>query len=213
MISMKPLESQEVMPGIFAVKNSFVNLYLVKAGDKYIAFDAGADERATKAAMDNLGIDQNHVTAVFLTHTDSDHVAAVPLFSSVYMPESNRDFMGENEGRSRSKAFLDMELEYMTLADGETITVGGVQIQCIFTPGHTPGSACYIADGKYLFAGDNLNLKNGGAVLFTDVFNMDNETQKQSLRKLSTLGGIEAVFTMHSGYTADFTAAFADWSE
>ena len=214
-ISMNPLDSQELMTDIFAIKNSFVNLYLIKTGDKYIAFDAGADEKATKTALDNLGIDENNVAAVFLTHTDNDHTAAVSLFSSavIYMSESNRSFIGVNEGRTRSKTFLDIKREYEILTDDETITVDGVQIQCIFTPGHTPGSACYIVNGRYLFAGDNLNLDNGKAVLFTNVFNMDDETQKQSLHKLSTISGIEAIFTMHTGYTTDFMAAFADWSE
>ncbi|MCL2514003.1 MAG: hypothetical protein FWF08_08885 [Oscillospiraceae bacterium] len=56
-------------------------------------------------------------------------------------------------------------------------------------------------------------MKDGKAVLFNDIFNMDNETQKQSLCKLSKLEGIEAVFTMHAGYTLDFDAAFAGWRE
>ncbi|MCL2514074.1 MAG: MBL fold metallo-hydrolase [Oscillospiraceae bacterium] len=144
--TMKPLETREVLTDIYAVKNSFVNLYLVKTGDKYIAFDAGADEKATKAALDGLGIDANGVAAVFMTHTDGDHAAALPLFSSaeIYMAESNKTFIGENEGQSRSKVFINMGRDYKTMADGEKAFVGGAEIQCIFTPGHTDGSASYI---------------------------------------------------------------------
>ena len=213
--SMNALDTHEVAPDIFAVNNSFVNLYLVKSGDKYIAFDAGGDNKATKAAMENFGIDESDVIAVFLTHTDGDHVAAVPLFASaeIYMAESNRLFLDEKDGRNRSKVFLDMKRDYISLNDGETIIIADLEIQCVFTPGHTPGSACFIVDGKYLFAGDNLNLKDGKAVLFTDVFNMSNDIQTQSLRKLARLDGIEAVFTMHTGYTNDFQTAFADWAE
>lgn len=211
--AMRPLDSREVTPGVYAVRTSFVNLYLVKGGDRYIAFDAGTDEAATKAALRGLGIDERDVSAVFLTHTDYDHVAAVPLFSSaqVYMADSNRSFLGEKRGLTRSKAFAVMGRDYTALYDGETITVAGVRVQCVFTPGHTPGSACYLVDGKYLFTGDSLNLKDGKAVLFYGVFNMNNGKQRQSLRELSKLDGIEAVFTMHTGYTTDFKTAFAGW--
>ena len=203
------------MPGLFAVNNKFVNLYLFKSGDQYIVFDAGGDEKATLSALDGFGIDARDVAAVFLTHTDYDHVVAVPLFptAEIYMAESNGAFLSEKAGRDRSKAFLDMDKEYKTLNDSETTTVAGVEIKCIYTPGHTAGSACYLVNGNYLFTGDNLKLKDGKAVLFNDVFNMDNDTQKQSLRKLSELSGVEAMFTMHTGFTTDFKAAFVEWAE
>jgi glyoxylase-like metal-dependent hydrolase (beta-lactamase superfamily II) len=214
MLSMKPFDTQEVMTDVYAINNNFVNLYLFKSGDKYIAFDAGADNKTTKAALDNLGIDESDVAAVFLTHTDGDHVEAVTLFTSaeIYMSESNHAFISEKDGSSRSKVFIDMEREYKTLGDGETVTIADTEIQCVYTPGHTPGSACFIVNGKYLFTGDNLNLdKDGKAILFSSVFTMDSKQQKQDIRKLVQLEGIEAVFTAHTGYTDKFDAAFADW--
>lgn len=215
MFTMETLESRQVMTDVYAVKNSFVNIYLVKGGDKYIAFDAGTDAKSMKAALGGLGIEESDITAVFLTHTDADHVAAIPSFSAaeIYMSASNQAFISEKEGRSRSKAFVDMERDYTTIGDYETINIAGIAVQCIFTPGHTDGSACYIVNGKYLISGDNLRLKDGKAGLFYDVFNMDNEMQKQSLRKLSVLEGIEAIFTMHTGSSADFHAAFVGWRD
>ncbi|MCL1824113.1 MAG: MBL fold metallo-hydrolase [Oscillospiraceae bacterium] len=213
-ITMKPLETGEVFQDVYAVRNSFNNLYLLKSGEKYIAFDGGSDNKATKSALDDLGIDINDITAIFLTHTDHDHTAAVTLFTSaeIYMADSNRIFLEHAEGLNRSKAFLSGNgVKYQTLQDGETVTIGDTEIQCIFTPGHTPGSACYIADGNILFAGDNFNLKNNKAVLFNDIFNMDNYEQERSIRKLAKLENIEAVFTMHTGCATDFKAAFSDW--
>ena len=212
---MKPLATGEVITDVFTVNNAFVNIYLYKSGGGYIMFDAGSDEKATKAALTELNISENDVSAIFLTHTDYDHVAAMPLFSSadVYMAASNVDFLQTREGKSRSKVFLDIGRTYSILTDGETVTVNGAEIQCIFTPGHTPGSVSYIVNGSLLFTGDNLSLKNGKATLFNDVFNMDNESQKQSLRKLAALVGIDYVFTMHMGYTDDFKTTFAEWSK
>jgi len=211
MASMRPLPSQEVTTDVFSINNSFVNLYLLKSGEKYIAFDAGSDVKATEQALNGFGIDESDISALFLTHTDYDHVAAVPLFSSadVYMAQSNKAFIEKASGRSRSKAFVDMGRDYKTMADGEAVTVAGTEIQCIFTPGHTDGSASYVVNGRYLFTGDTLRLKNGEVTLFFAVFNMNDEEQKQSISKLTALSGIEAVFTMHTGYTTDFSGAFS----
>jgi glyoxylase-like metal-dependent hydrolase (beta-lactamase superfamily II) len=215
LVSMKPLQTGEVMTDIYAVNNGFVNLYLFKSGDKYIVFDAGNDNKATEVALGQLGVSPNDVIAVFLTHTDGDHVMGVTLFpaAEIYTSDNNREFLLNATGMSRSNAFLKMEPNYKTLTDGETVLIGETEIMCIYTPGHTPGSASYLADEKYLFTGDNLHLKNGKAVLFSDVFNMDNYVQEQSLRKLANLTEIEAVFSMHSGYTTDFSTAFSEWMQ
>ena len=211
--TMKPLSTQEVMTGIYAVNNRFVNLYVYKCGDQYIVFDGGVDDKATKSALDSFDIDVNNIAAVFLSHTDNDHVAAVSLFPSamIYMAESNKTFLEESTGRSRSSGFINTGMDFSSLKDGETLTVADTQVQCIYTPGHTDGSASYLVNGKYLFTGDNLHLKKSTAVLFSDVFNMSNDIQEQSLRKLAKLEGIESVFTMHSGYTTDFQTAFSAW--
>lgn len=42
-----------------------------------------------------------------------------------------------------------------TVKDGEVITVGGVKLQVIHTPGHTPGSICLYTGGM-VFTGDTL---------------------------------------------------------
>jgi len=41
------------------------------------------------------------------------------------------------------------------LSDGEEIAAGSAMIRAIYTPGHTPGSTCYLAGG-ILFSGDVL---------------------------------------------------------
>ena len=228
--TMRPLESYQVTKDVYAINNKFVNLYLFKTGgdgnatneagsgsgdETYILFDAGADSDATASELDRLGIKPGDVAAVFLTHTDYDHVDALSLFpaAGVYMAKSNLDFLDTLAGRSRSKAFLGQAVRYSDLGDGEVVTIQGTRIQCVFTPGHTDGSASYVVDGRYLFSGDTLNLENGKAVTFNAVFNMNDKEQEQSIRKLARLEGIETLFTMHTGYTDDFETAFSEWSD
>jgi hydroxyacylglutathione hydrolase len=46
---------------------------------------------------------------------------------------------------------------------GDTLSVGGVRIQFIHTPGHTPGSQCFLVDGN-LVSGDTLFIEGCGRV-------------------------------------------------
>jgi glyoxylase-like metal-dependent hydrolase (beta-lactamase superfamily II) len=46
-------------------------------------------------------------------------------------------------------------------ASGDLVTVGGVDIELIHTPGHTPGSQCFLVDG-HLVSGDTLFLDGCG---------------------------------------------------
>jgi glyoxylase-like metal-dependent hydrolase (beta-lactamase superfamily II) len=42
------------------------------------------------------------------------------------------------------------------LADGDTVNVGDLVLRAILTPGHTPGSACFLVGDDLLFTGDTL---------------------------------------------------------
>jgi glyoxylase-like metal-dependent hydrolase (beta-lactamase superfamily II) len=46
-------------------------------------------------------------------------------------------------------------------ASGDTVMVGKIPIELIHTPGHTPGSQCFLVDGK-LVSGDTLFLEGCG---------------------------------------------------
>ncbi|MDG2028857.1 MAG: MBL fold metallo-hydrolase [Acidimicrobiales bacterium] len=48
---------------------------------------------------------------------------------------------------------------------GDTVSVGAVEIELIHTPGHTPGSQCFLVDGR-LVAGDTLFLDGCGRTDF-----------------------------------------------
>ena len=53
------------------------------------------------------------------------------------------------------------------LRGGETITVAGVEIKVIHTPGHTEGGVCYVAEDK-IFSGDTIFLTSYGRTDFYD---------------------------------------------
>ena len=60
---------------------------------------------------------------------------------------------------------------------GDTVSVGAVDIELIHTPGHTPGSQCFLVDGR-LVAGDTLFLEGCGRM---DLPGADPEQMYESL--------------------------------
>jgi glyoxylase-like metal-dependent hydrolase (beta-lactamase superfamily II) len=78
-------------------------------------------------------------------------------------------------------------------AGGDTIDVGDVTIQMVHTPGHTPGSQCFLVDGR-LVSGDTLFLNGCGR---TDFPGSDSGAMYDSLQRLAALPGDTVVFPGH----------------
>jgi glyoxylase-like metal-dependent hydrolase (beta-lactamase superfamily II) len=65
----------------------------------------------------------------------------------------------------------------VTHAGGDVVEVGAIPITLVHTPGHTPGSQCFLVDGR-LIAGDTLFLEGCGR---TDLPGGDPEAMYESL--------------------------------
>ena len=76
---------------------------------------------------------------------------------------------------------------------GDVVTVGDIAIQLLHTPGHTPGSQCFLVDGL-LVSGDTLFLEGCGR---TDLPGADPEAMYDSLQRLASLPDDVAVFPGH----------------
>lgn len=184
---MNPLDTGDVIPGVYVIKDGFVNVYLLDAGGgKYVAIDAGTSASNVKKGLDMLGISGEDVIAVLLTHTHADHTGALNVFSNAAIYGNASNF---------SKISV-------TLSDGGKTEVAGFSVQCISTPGHSGDSVCYLIDGKYLFTGDTLSLNNDKVELFNSTFNSSDEQQRADIDKLSSIGGVSYIFTAHYGFTS-----------
>ena len=80
---------------------------------------------------------------------------------------------------------------------GDTVTVGGLTLTVMHTPGHTPGSSCYIGDGV-IFSGDTLFAGGAGR---TDFPGGDEAALRRSLKRLAALEGDYRVFPGHEEST------------
>lgn len=212
MKEMKITESGEIVSGIYAVKDSYVNMYLVRTESGYIAVDAAIDKARVKTELDKLQIDPAQVLAIFLTHTDADHVGSIELFKNarVYISKDEEQFV--NGKTSRFLVFGNkLPCKYELLDDNAEIYFDSLHVRAITTPGHTTGSMSYLVNGKYLFTGDCLSLKSGKADIFSTFINMDNIADKASIKKLKTIIGAGYIFTAHHGYSNNIKEVFSSW--
>ena len=211
---LSPVETRVIAPGIYAVKDSYVNLFLMKNHDTYIAFDAGNDAKQVQQELARLKIDPKTVEAVFLTHSDPDHVAACTLFSNakIYLPKAEEPMVNGQISRflfMKNKLALPHEL----LEDNQIINISGLKIKGISTPGHTPGSMSFLVNETHLFTGDTMGIKNGEVTPFNDLFNMDSQRQRKSITHLAALPGVDYIFTGHYGFIDSPETAFRNWKE
>jgi glyoxylase-like metal-dependent hydrolase (beta-lactamase superfamily II) len=92
-------------------------------------------------------------------------------------------------------------------ASGDVVEAGGVRIELIHTPGHTPGSQCFLVDGRYLVSGDTLFLEGCGR---TDLPGGDAAQLYESLtQKLAKVPDEAILFPGHL-YSAEASAPMGE---
>ena len=210
---MKVTETKEAVDNIFVIKDGFVNMFIVRDSNQYIAIDAGNDAEVIATELKKLSIDPDKVSAVLLTHSDKDHVSALKLFKNAKIFLSKEEVHMINGDKSKFLWFGNNihTKDYTTLDDQQIITVNNTKIQGILTPGHTSGSMCFLINDKYLFIGDAMSLQDGEIGIPNEFFTVDNETASKSISKISSLPFAEYIFTAHYGFTSDYKTAVKDW--
>ena len=212
---MYPVATGKIVDNIYAIKDEFVNMYVIKDSNQYVVIDAGKDIDVVADELKKLNIDADKVVAVLLTHTDMDHVAGIPLFKNAKIYLSKQEEMmltGEKQkipGMSNSISRKD----YILLEDKQTLKIGDEYSFSILTEGHTTGSMCYQVNDKYLFTGDILSLVDGKLGPPVKFFDLDHEMATKSISKITKLPNVECIFTAHFGYTNDYKNAVKDWKE
>ena len=212
---MHPVATGEIVDNIYAIKDEFVNMYVIKDSNQYVVIDAGKDIDVVATELKKLNINPDMVIAVLLTHTDMDHVAGIPLFKNAKIYFSKQEEMmltGEKQkipGVSNSISRKD----YILLEDKQILKIGNENSFSILTEGHTTGSMCYQVNDKYLFTGDILSLVDGKLGPSVKFFDLNHEMATKSISKITKLPNVEYIFTAHFGYTNNYKSAVKDWQE
>ena len=204
-----PLETGKVVDDIFALRDDFANVFFVRDGAQYIVIDCANNMNKVAEQMKKLGIDPHEVTAVFLTHTDGDHVGALGLFdkSKFYMSKEEEQMINGQKSKFLWFGNSISRTDYILLADGQTIQIGNLKIESILVPGHTSGMTAYLINDRYLFTGDILSLKGGKIAPIPAFFDMDHVQAVESMEIIRHIPSAEYMFTAHWGYTDDYKKA------
>ena len=115
-----------------------------QTGEAVMVDPAWEVDRVLKIAAE----DHMKVSKALVTHTHFDHVNGI------------EDFLKQTDGqvyvhKNETPFLKGMQTNVKPCESGDEVTVGGISIQFIHTPGHTPGSQCFlIAD--HLVSGDTL---------------------------------------------------------
>ena len=110
------------------------------------------------------------INQVFITHAHPDHINGLDDLleatdAKVYMNSDEIGYMKEAAARFRIPIeFMNRRSgNFQPIADGEEIRVGKLPVQFLHTPGHTPGSQCFLVE-KNLISGDTLFINACGRV-------------------------------------------------
>lgn len=158
------------------------NAYIVGPVDgPVVVVDPGSPYPDQQTLLANL---VGEVSGVLLTHHHGDHVGGATALGVAISAHAE----------TASRVGFPVQ---RTLADGEVLDVGGVRIECIFTPGHAAGHLCYRV-GDAIIAGD---MVAGLGTILIDPSEGDMALYLASLEKLIPYGG--ALLPAHGPMIAD----------
>jgi hydroxyacylglutathione hydrolase len=174
--------------GMLTVGQIGENCFLFRRqdSDKLLIVDPGEEAERILAAVEATGAS---VEAILITHCHFDHIGAVaPVARAtgapVYCPEIEVPVLADIMAYVPWEGFGPFESYDAdeVLRGGEALELAGMEIDVVFTPGHSPGHVTYAVRGEEaIFSGDVLFQGSVGRV---DLPGGDGPTLLGSIGKL-----------------------------
>lgn len=164
--------AREVLPGVYHIQDAMgVCFTLLCGSERALLVDTGYglhDVSAFVKTLTDLPVD------VLLTHGHHDHVLGARWFAKTRMfaedqadfarytcPEKRQEILGQAAGKGLAcdeSAYVSAVIPMPLPAEEGSVDLGGLTVEVLHVPGHTPGSAvCYVPEHKLLLTADNWN--------------------------------------------------------
>lgn len=149
--------------------------------------------------LDIAAADGMEVAGVLATHHHPDHIGGSMMGYSIEGVTAVLERVAVPVHAHREEAALITRVTGLDPSDvvahhgGDRVAVGAVEVELLHTPGHTPGSQCFLVDGM-LIAGDTLFLQGCGR---TDLPGSDPASMYESLQRLAGLPDDTAIYPGH----------------
>ncbi len=178
------------------------NCYLVASEQGNVAvIDPGAE---AGRILEYLKTNQLTAKKILLTHGHFDHIGGVKELmeaTEAKLVIHEADVAMLSDGRKNLSAAFGKPYPPMTaerlVQDGDIVTLDELSFTVLHTPGHTPGSVCYLM-GETLFSGDTLFRDSIGRIDFPGG---DMREMSASLQRLQELPENTAVLSGHGAQT------------
>ncbi len=174
-----------VAPGVFLLGRTLpAAAYIVDTSDGLVLIDSGLESSAAAVTeqLTALHLNVARLKAILLSHVHADHSLGAERLraltgAKIYAGRGDcpplraggprEAFLGTSD---MPKLVLHATTVDVPLAGGESLQFGEARFEVIATPGHTPGSVCYLMERpglRALFTGDviqHLGTSNGPAL-------------------------------------------------
>ena len=183
------------------------HVYLINGGEELALIDAGSGP-SIEPMIENIrfdGLDPSRLRYLLLTHAHADHAGAAAVWRErfgvevIAAPEAARWVRDGDEERislrdAKRAGIYPQDYEFRAcevvrdLSEGDTVSVGDVELQVFETPGHSAGMLSFLLDDgghKCLFAGDTIF--HGGKLAIIHTWDCNIGQCGQSVAKLHDL--------------------------
>ena len=162
---------------------NFVYLVGDNAKREALVVDPAWDIPSVLAAAEKEGF---QVKGALITHTHFDHVNGLEELlnrtdGTVYIHKNEAQYLKGMKGNIQQ------------MSGGEKVKVGDVEINFLHTPGHTPGSQCFLI-GNHLVSGDTLFINACGRC------DLPGGSPEEMYRSLEKLAGLDEDTILYPGH-------------